>query len=322
MALDPRDYADVACGGTERREDPNAPKVIESKNIVDFETHFCYYNDWSGRVEAVMFSVRRETENGPWILKRGETAVKTDDSFLAELQAVIDGFGLVKINGLYEYTYGILPEFNNYIINAEYDSGERLYFDAKGTPESEWCAAMRKALCSELVRHGITDMLPPEEDRRLVRFSLEFNEWPVHTDYSTIRTEDDEDGKPALHFVKMIYNRETKTSECKNIIRIPDGFYVRIAELVEETGLRDFSNGEIDFPGLPFPGAMMGMGFMLGAQPAPEIDREHTPYIHFCIEGESGKQFNAFYYGDNIPEGLKKAAGVIREHLDGVFAAV
>ena len=63
-----------------------------------------------------------------------------------------------------------------------------------------------------------------------------------------------------------------------------------------------------------------GFGTMFGTQPAEEIDRKRTPSIHYCAEGESGKQFNAFYYGDKIPEGLMEAAAVIREYLDGVFS--
>lgn len=325
MAMDSVRDAKYACGGTDKHEDPNAPKVIKSKNIIDFDIHVCCYNTWLGRVEPVVFSVSRETENGPFILTRGDLKVETDTSFLDKLQEIIDEFGLVKLNGYYEYTHGILPEFNNYIITAVYDSGERLHFDTKGTPESEWCAAMRKAICDELVRHGITDMLPPEEDRRLRRFSLELNEWPLYTDYSTIRTQDDEEGKPAVHFVKSVWNRETQTTEYRKIITVPDGFYARIAGLVDETGLREFSNGMIDFPCSPFPGMQImgaGAGTMFGMQqPAEQIDKEHTPYIHYCVESESGKQCNTFHYGEDIPKGLKKAAAVIREYLDGVFAS-
>ena len=320
MAMSNRDE-DLMCGGTKKHEDPNAPKVINSKTIVDLDVHCRHRNIWSGLVEPVVFSVRKETENGPLILTRGDLTVETDTSFLAKIQEIIDEFGLVKINGYYEYTDGILPEFNNYIITAVYDSGERLNFDTKGTPESKWCAAMRKALCDELVRHGITDMLPPEEDRKLRRFTLEYNEWPLHTDYTTIRTQDDEDGKPTMHFLKGIWNSETKETEYRKIIRIPEGFYDRITELVEETDLRSFSNGQIGFPSSLFPGMQMGAISMFGMQQqTEEIDKEHTPVIHYCAEGESGNQFNAFYYGDKIPEGLKKAAAVIREYLDEVFA--
>ena len=305
-------------GGSERSRDPNAVKVIESKNIVEFQTHCFYYNKDRWSPEAVRFSVCRENGEGPFILTRDNTRIETDESFLAKLQEIIEKHNLVTHNGLYEHTYGIPPEFTDYDLKAIYDSGEKLYFNINGAPESLWCADLRKALCDELVRHGIEDMLPPIEDRRIARFDLKFNEWPRNTSYATIRTEDDEEGKRPVHFVKMVFNHETKSSEGMKIITIPEGFYEHITELVEQTNLKEYSNGNIDFPGA-FGGMKISMG-MYTDQPVEQIDKEHTPVIGYCCEGESGKQVNTFMYGDDIPEGLKEAAAVIRNYLEEVFA--
>lgn len=310
-----------ASGGTVENCDPDAPKVISSKNIASFDTHFYCYNKVNGRTEGIVFTVERENENAPFILAYGKYRLETDAAFLQKIQEVIDKHSLVKINGQYSYTYGIVPECLNYIITAVYDSGERLHFDVKGMPSNPWCSDMRKALCDELVRHGIKDLLPPAEDRRLARFTLEFNEWPRHFDYTTIRTAGDEEGKRPVHFLKRIWNNETQSSECSDIIEIPEGFYAHITELVEQTGLRDYSNGEIDFPRQPFPGMVIGMGIGMGFnQPEEEIDKKRTPFIHYCCEGESGKQCNTFVYGDKIPEGLKEASAVIIKYIDEVFA--
>ena len=322
----------IVNGGTHRSQDTGAAKVIESKNIIDFQTYCYWYNKDQWRSEAVRFSVRRENSEGPFILTRDDTKVETDGSFLTKLQEIIEKHKLVSKNGQYEHTYGIPPEFTDYEIKAVYDSGEELHFITNGGPESLWCADLRKALCDELVRHGIEDMLPPIEDRRIARFDLKFNEWPLKTSYATIRTEDDEDGKRPVHFVKMVYNNETKSSEGMKIITIPEGFYAHITELVDQTGLKDYSNGKIDFPdAFGGGGLMMGMGMGIGMgmgmgmplqpQEQPNIDKEHTPVIGYCCEGESGKQCNTFRYGDDIPEGLKEAAAVIREYLEEVFAA-
>ena len=310
----------IVNGGTHRSQDTGAPKVIESGNIIDFQTYCYWYNKDYWRSEAVRFSVRRENSEGPFILTRDDTRVETDESFLAKLQEIIEKHKLVSKNGQYEHTYGIPPEFTDYEIKAVYDSGEELHFITNGGPESPWCADLRKALCDELVRHGIEDMLPPIEDRRIARFDLKFNEWPLNTSYATIRTEDDEDGKRPVHFVKMVFNNETKSSEGMKIITIPDGFYARITELVDQTGLKEYSNGKIDFPDA-FGGGVMMMGMVMQPQEQPKIDKEHTPVIGYCCEAESGKQCNAFRYGDDIPEGFKEAAAVIREYLEEVFAS-
>lgn len=307
-------------GGTVSSHDPNAARVIESKNIVEFQTN-CYWHNkdlWSSK--PVRFSVSRENGEGPFILTRDDTKVETDGSFLAKLQEIIEKHRLVSKNGDYEHTYGIPPEYTDYEIRAVYDSGEELHFITNGSPESLWCADLRKALCDELVRHGIEDMLPPIEDRRIARFDLKFNEWPRNTSYATIRTEDDEDGKRPVHFVKMVFNNETKSSEGFKIITIPEGFYAHITELVDQTGLRDYSNGMIDFPDAFGGGGMGMMGMSMQPREPLKIDKEHTPVIGYCCEGESGKQCNTFMYGDDIPEGLKEAAAVIREYLEGLFA--
>jgi hypothetical protein len=307
-------------GGTVRSHDQNSARVIESKNIVEFKTYCYWYNKDLWRSEPVRFSVSRENGEGPFILTRDDTKVETDESFLAKLQEIIEKHKLVSKNGDYEHTYGIPPEFTDYEIKAVYDSGEELHFITNGGPESPWCADLRKALCDELVRHGIEDMLPPIEDRRIARFDLKFNEWPRNISYGTIRTEDDEDGKRPVHFSKIVFNYETRSSEGLKIITIPDGFYARITELVDQTNLKEYSNGKIDFPDA-FGGGGMMMGMVMQTQEQPKIDKEHTPYIGYCCEGESGKQCNTFRYGDDIPEGLKEAAAVIREYLEEVFAS-
>lgn len=311
-------------GGTHTYHDTGAAKVIESKNIVEFHTHCYWYNRDKWRPEPVRFSVSRENGEGPFILTRDDTRVGTDGSFLAKLQEIIEKHKLVSVNGSYEHTYGIPPEFLDYEIKAVYDSGEELHFITNGSPESLWCADLRKALCDELVRHGIEDMLPPIEERRIARFDLKFNEWPRSISYATIRTEDDEDGKRPVHFSKIVFNYETKSSEGLKIIKIPDGFYAHITELVDQTNLREYSNGKIDFPDSFGGGGMMmgmGMGMSMQSQEQPKIDKERTPYIGYCCEGESGKQCNTFRYGDDIPEGLREAAAVIREYLEGIFAS-
>lgn len=307
-------------GGTVSSHDPNAARVIESKNIVEFQTNCYWHNKDLWRSEPVRFSVSRENGEGPFILTRDDTKVETDGSFLAKLQEIIEKHRLVSKNGDYEHTFGIPPEYTDYEIRAVYDSGEELHFITNGSPESLWCADLRKALCDELVRHGIEDMLPPIEDRRIARFDLKFNEWPRNTSYATIRTEDDEDGKRPVHFVKMVFNNETKSSEGFKIITIPEGFYAHITELVDQTGLRDYSNGKIDFPDAFGGGGMGMMGMSMQLREPLKIDKEHTPVIGYCCEGESGKQCNTFMYGDDIPEGLKEAAAVIREYLEGLFA--
>jgi hypothetical protein len=293
------------CGGTVDNSDPKAPKVFESKNIIEFDVHCgCYNRIFSSGFEFVDFSVKRESEGGQFILTARGYKLETDKEFLDRIQEVIDKNKLTSYNGVARYTQGLPPEYQPYNLTAVYDTGERLHFYIKGEPHSDWCLGLRKVLCNELVRHGIEDMLPPREDLNVRRFDLDFQEWPLKTEYATITMGDDIPGERPVHFFRNVWNYETNQSEGFVCIRIPDDFYARITELAEQTELREYSNGQIE----PFEREKSPFG------------KEGIPVIGFCCEGESGKQFNTFLSGDDIPQGLKEAAAVIREYLESVFA--
>ena len=48
-------------------------------------------------------------------------------------------------------------------------------------------------------------------------------------------------------------------------------------------------------------------------------DQVHETVIKYCAEGESGRQFNAFLIGDEIPGELPEAVNTITEYIDSVF---
>jgi len=279
--------------------DSSAPKIITSKTIVEFQTSFfCHTWFLPEPFEPISITVRRQAQGGCFTLKSGRHNVEVTECFLAKIQEVIDKNKLVECNGCFERIYGVPPEAEPYTMKAVYDSGEKLSFAICTSPSEPWCQEIRALLCEELVRHGIKDMLPPEEDRRIVRFDLEFDEWPLNTQYCTMETEDDEEGKRPVHYSKCVWNRETNQGRDETYT-IPDGFYDRISELVEQTGLRNYCNGRIDFP-----------------SDVKSVDKERTAFIRFCAEGESGRQFNAHVYGEEISQGLLKATGIIRDHLE------
>ena len=287
--------------------DPNAPKEIASRKIVDFEAYFCTRNNigsaWKPGSPAFLFlsmTVRKD-EEGRYILTAEGHKVETDEVFLEEIQGIIEKHSLVRLNGTNEHTEGLPTEFQPYTLKAVYDSGERLSFSVTGNPGYEWCRDLKNALCYELARHGIEDLLPPKADRTIVRFDLKYDEWPRNIRYNSIYLKGDAYGKPCLHYIKSIWNKETKESEFERIINVTPEFYAHISELIEKTRLRDYSNGCIDYPD--------GVTF----------DTNSKPAIGYCAQGESDVQFNTFVIGENISDGLKAAAAVIREYIESVF---
>ena len=294
------------CGGRVDNSDPNAPKLIRSKKPVEFETHFWAFTRINSYGQEVFdLSVKKKEGSDELILScNGRQDLVTDEAFLDEVQRIIEKNSLVGLNGKREYVNGLPPEDQPYYMKVLYDSGEMLSFSIPGNPVSDWCNDLRKLLFDELVRQGIEDMLPPKEDRQVARFDLKIHKWPLNIWYATIRTQDDEADKRPVHYLRSVWNKETQKSEMSDISKIPEGFYENITRLVEETGLRDFSNGKIDFP--------MGV----------KSDEVKEDAIGYCAEGISGKQFNTFIYGDEIQDGLREAVNVIKEYIDSVLPKI
>ena len=70
--------------------------------------------------------MKRDSENAPLILAYDGKMIETDETFLDAIQAFIDRDGMAKMNGNYEFTYGVPPECQGYRITAVYESGEAL----------------------------------------------------------------------------------------------------------------------------------------------------------------------------------------------------
>ena len=282
--------------------DPDAPKEINSKNIVEFSAHFCAQKGFGGSLpEFHNLSVTKDPNTGSFALSCGYGEMKTDKEFLDKLQEIIDKYNLVCENGHSVHVDGLPPEYQSYSLKAVYDSGEVLSFAIGGNPAAGWCIDLRKALCKELVKHGVEDMLPPKADRNVVRFDLKLYDWPRNIQYNNIYMEDDDHNQRCFHYMKNVWNRETGDNECDRIIKVDEAFFEHISEMIEELDLRDYCNGRIDYPD--------GMDYRTCREPV----------IGFCAQGESGKQFNTFVVGTDISEGLKEAAGVIRDYIESVF---
>ena len=298
---DPNSAGRPICGGRTESWDPEAPKEIKSKNIIEFSTHFFSYNGFYSQDDFYEIKVNKVADTGEFKLSCKFGDFKTDEGFLSGIQEIIDKYHLVSENGHYEQVAGLAPQYQPYPFKAVYDSGEELYFATVGNPATSWCADIKKLLCKELLKHGVEDMLPPKADRNVVRFDLKLFDWPRNIKYHNIYLEDDVFGERCFHYMKYIWNKETCQNECDRIITVDEAFFEHISELIEKTGLRDYCNGQIDYPD--------GMDY--------NTCRE--PVIGFCAEGESGKQFNTFVVGEDISDGLKEAAGVIRDYIESVF---
>lgn len=140
------------CGGVVDRSDHSAPKAILSKEIRAFSTTFWRYDEDSPQHEVRRWhiTIRWEDTGELWMEINGDKAkLQGDTALLAEVQDVIDRFGLVMHNGVDRVTSGLPPAYAPTWLKAEYASGERLYFQTNGDPDSPWTAAILEIFLPE-----------------------------------------------------------------------------------------------------------------------------------------------------------------------------
>ena len=145
----------VECGGTDRHQDPHAPRTIVSRQIVSFELttfepqeyHFLFTDngleELGEPVTATYLSLKRQADGSLEISARGGSLeamnqevrdgsvfavnfTTPDRGYTARLQDLVTRFDMIRNNGLTDVTYG-LPSGDGNILRVDYDSGEYIF---------------------------------------------------------------------------------------------------------------------------------------------------------------------------------------------------
>ena len=163
----------------------DAPKEIGSENIVAFCTHF-YRNhvniDYTSG-QHYTFEVKK-ADDGTLILAETEALnieCTVPETIFKDIYDVIRGNNLFRLNGEDCYTAGLPPEYQPESLTAEFDSGEKLYFQTNGDPFASWTAELAEIFSKAFETAGDTTFrdlavgIPMElGDARI--WHIEFNE--------------------------------------------------------------------------------------------------------------------------------------------------
>lgn len=133
---------EVIDGGSVNNSDPNAPKHIDSKDIVKLDVSFyAYVNDEGSSLHSGIYHFVIEdgmlSENFSL-----ECSSSIDSSLLKDVQAIIEKYDLVTRNGFDKHSIGVPVEYEPCFFTAEYESGEKLYFSETNDPCAEWARAL------------------------------------------------------------------------------------------------------------------------------------------------------------------------------------
>ena len=134
-------------GGTVDRTDPNAPKVIHSKEITSFDATF-FAASRQVTEDIKMFHLTVKPDDTGKLIASGDVLPfqwPANEALLTALQDVIDRYDLAKKNGVYRVTAGLAPECQEGGLHVTYASGETLSFTENNDPYAPWAEAFYDA---------------------------------------------------------------------------------------------------------------------------------------------------------------------------------
>ncbi|MBR2754684.1 MAG: hypothetical protein IKD64_02630 [Lachnospiraceae bacterium] len=289
---------DPVSGGVIDHSDPSAPKEIKSKELVSMETGFYRY-ETDPAEGGYRYSFSLKPIDGKLTLtedKRYQIGCEVEEAVLDKVEEIIEQYDLVQWNGKNRYTSGLPEEYSPYYFSAEYASGERLYFYLDGDPEAEWSGALLKFFREVFAVNGHPQVLPPEESYVFTRFDFAYNEGETFYSYGNILMPGrDTDYITCLH--KYVWSLDESEEEDLTII-VPDGYFAKVKELVEECNLYELTNWSI----MP-----------------PTFHPGDADYYGFTLETADGRQFSRWYTGDEIPPEMNAVKEKVVAFLDPVF---
>ena len=223
-----------------RKEDPDAPKTIESSDIAsaDIAVYIAerYYGD-----ENHDFHFQIYEENGEMVISELNSGVKdaADEKLLSKIQQVVEENDLVRYNGVYDVTAGIAPEYQARRFLLTYKSGEKIEFTMDNNPYAIWSEKLYDAIADHLAEKGNTALYPEEDDSLMNRFRLSFEEDGKETEFSDIYISDkkSENGKK-LVLQYSVYDTVKGRQLKEKYIEFPESYFEDLTKIIAKTDVR------------------------------------------------------------------------------------
>lgn len=158
--------SEPVCGSVIDKTNPNAPKVIRSKDIAEFRTLFHLYTRKTvGGKHRFAFSVKTD-DNGVFKATEEYSAVAcvADKTLTEGLQVVIDKNKLALKNGVYKIVAGLPPEYGECMLCVKYASGETLNFTVNNDPNARWAEMFCDTFAACFLKNGVAFNLKTDEE--------------------------------------------------------------------------------------------------------------------------------------------------------------
>ena len=310
---------EVIDGGTHTERDPNAPKVIESKELTEFSAFVFLATRWRGdEIRSFDFRVKPDG-NGTAAASEEITGISlpADDALLTALAEIIAKYDLASRNGLYDVTYGLPEEYQAYPFRAVYASGETLSFTVNNNPYAAWAEEVYDVFAAWFSARGIDDLEPESDGTPVMRFSLEFSEGGHSIRYTGITVREDKAIDGETHLLGKLVSG---TEEEEQYRLFPEDYFEKITAVIRSSDLEknyEFSCYDREAGNMGnHDRGYYGMGALTTADNEPDAEDLR---LDMYLEFESGNRINVETKKASEIEGMRPLLDALTEYLDSLF---
>lgn len=232
-------------GGVTDRTDPDAPKQIESEDLISLHTEFfCEDELDESRTGRYVFDLGRSEDGSLTLSVSGviSAGVPVSDAAAKGAQAIIKEQKLAEWNGIDRITAGLAPECGPCSLEAVYASGETIRFRKDGDSRSAWSRAFESYFLQVLTEAGVVEAAPPAEAVSIERFSISFNVENTAYSYGKIRCEDGVE-----RFYEDRYDMEKQETISEKYAEPDDSVYEGLQAVIESCDLASVGGTPITF---------------------------------------------------------------------------
>lgn len=263
--LNRKNTEEPVCGGVTNNTDYDAPKVINSDNLVKLSMGFYHEDRFDSSNGRYYTFILESDSDGKIFLKdsRAGEGFEVEKSVLVGAQAIIKKYDLAKANGVNKITAGLPPEYEECDFSAEYDSGERISFAENSDPSSEWGREFIDFFAPIFAANGDDKYMTSKISGTITCFNLAIQNDSTLYQYYT-------EGENQIY--RCVYDSEKQEAISETYVDASPEYYEGIFNIVRDMEIRDFDN--------------------YNSASAFITDGKITPYYDFYIEFEDGERMS------------------------------
>ena len=305
------------------KTDPDAPKVINSKELTALETYYYLNSRWTSSGRHKFHFILGKDENGSLTIteKEGDISLPADDGLVSSIQKIIDDNDIAKSNGVYRTVSGLPEPFRPSYFRADYASGEKIEFTVQNDPGSKWGEELYDLLARYFSENGNDSLYPEKETSRIRRIDITVWENGIQHTYNSILVDDASaiDNETTL-LERGGYDKAGNKITCREFMLIPDDYYDKITQIIADTDM--VRNYDYSFYASTEAGRHYhDMGYYGMGNENAKDDEEDLPdsSLDLYIEYESGKQIRIKTGKESEILGMKPITDKLREYHDSLF---